>query len=321
MGGPWGFGGLDSWALRFLIGTLSDVFFSVVPRLAAVDHLPEGRDRQEQSVDVRLDLQKVLEPLGELDRNLDNLRDAEALALALGDQQRLGWVAAYRSADPGAGPTPRRPSNSRSAPSASPAPSTTASWSAMARTVWPTPPTRWAITVERSELYERVAESGERLEFGGEGLPLLVLAKHWLAWCLAQLGRFPEGLTRAEQSLRIAESMDHPYSLVVGHRAIGFVTLVKGSAGHGHPSLEPALAICQSASLSVVFDGTASALGYAYALAGRLADGIALLDQAVQHAASTGTSYHSLFLSRLSEAYSMAGRTDEALAVAGGRSP
>jgi tetratricopeptide (TPR) repeat protein len=63
-------------------------------------------------------------------------------------------------------------------------------------------------------------------------------------------------------------------------------------------------------------DGTASALGYAYTLAGRLAEGLSLLDQAVQHAASTGTSYHSLFMSRLSEAYSMAGRVEEAIAVA-----
>jgi hypothetical protein len=38
-------------------------------------------------------------------------------------------------------------------------------------------------------------------------LPLSVVAKHWLAWCLAQLGRFPDGVARAEQALRIAESI------------------------------------------------------------------------------------------------------------------
>jgi hypothetical protein len=37
------------------------------------------------------------------------------------------------------------------------------------------------------------------------------------------------------------------------------------------PPLEKALDICQTAKLSLVFDGTASALGYAY-VAGRLAD-------------------------------------------------
>jgi tetratricopeptide (TPR) repeat protein len=166
------------------------------------------------------------------------------------------------------------------------------------------------------ELYQRVAESGERLEFGGESVPLSLMATQWLALCLAQLGRFPEAVARAEQALRIAESMDHPYSLVVGHRAVGFVHLLMGKLETAVPPLERALDICQTAKLSVVFDGTASALGYAYALAGRLTDGIALLAQAVQHPAATGTEYHSLFVSRLSEAYVMVGRVEEAVAAA-----
>jgi tetratricopeptide (TPR) repeat protein len=83
------------------------------------------------------------------------------------------------------------------------------------------------------------------------------------------------------------------------------------------PSLERALAMCQTAKLSLVFDGTASALGYAYALAGRCADGISLLEQAVQHPAATGIGYHSFYMSRLGEAYLVAGRVEEAAAVAG----
>jgi tetratricopeptide (TPR) repeat protein len=142
------------------------------------------------------------------------------------------------------------------------------------------------------------------------------MAAHWLAWCLAQLGRFQEAVARAEQALHLAESMDQPYSLVMGHRAMGSVNLMKGKLQTAIPSLERALDICQTAKLSLVFDGTASALGYAYAVAGRLADGISLLDQAVQHPAATGTTHHALFMSRLGEAYLMAGRVEEAGAVA-----
>jgi tetratricopeptide (TPR) repeat protein len=82
------------------------------------------------------------------------------------------------------------------------------------------------------------------------------------------------------------------------------------------PSLERALDLCQTNKLSLVFDGTASALGYAYALAGRLADGVPLLERAVQQPAATGTDYHSFFMSRLSEAHLMVGRWKDASAVA-----
>jgi predicted ATPase len=67
--------------------------------LAVLDRLPEGRSKQEQSIDLRFDLGKALEPLGKLDRKLDYLQEAEALALAQGDHRRLGWALAYRSAD------------------------------------------------------------------------------------------------------------------------------------------------------------------------------------------------------------------------------
>jgi tetratricopeptide (TPR) repeat protein len=59
-----------------------------------------------------------------------------------------------------------------------------------------------------------------------------------------------------------------------------------------------------------------TAVSEAYALAGRLADGIPLLERAVQQSATTGIDHHSFFMSRLSEAYLMEGRTKEATAVA-----
>jgi class 3 adenylate cyclase/tetratricopeptide (TPR) repeat protein len=62
--------------------------------LEALGHLPESRDRLEQAIDLRLDLHTVLYPLGEVDRALANLREAESAAEALGDQPRLGRVSA-----------------------------------------------------------------------------------------------------------------------------------------------------------------------------------------------------------------------------------
>jgi predicted ATPase len=63
--------------------------------LVAVEHLPEGRERHEQAIDVRFGLRHALTSLREHDRILTSLQEAEGLAEALGDQHRLGWATAY----------------------------------------------------------------------------------------------------------------------------------------------------------------------------------------------------------------------------------
>ena len=63
--------------------------------LVALAHLPEGRERHEQAIDVRFGLRNALGVLREYGRILTYLREAEGLAQALGDQHRLGWGAAY----------------------------------------------------------------------------------------------------------------------------------------------------------------------------------------------------------------------------------
>jgi class 3 adenylate cyclase/tetratricopeptide (TPR) repeat protein len=62
---------------------------------AALRHLPESRATQEQAIDLRLDLRNALWALGELRQMLDYLRESATLAEALGDQPRLGRVAAF----------------------------------------------------------------------------------------------------------------------------------------------------------------------------------------------------------------------------------
>ena len=63
--------------------------------LAALAHLPEGRATVEQAIDLRFELRQALQALGEHQRVVDYLREAEALAATLDDQRRMGWVSAY----------------------------------------------------------------------------------------------------------------------------------------------------------------------------------------------------------------------------------
>jgi predicted ATPase len=62
--------------------------------LGALQRLPERSDTQVLGIDLRLDLRNALWPLGEFRQIFVPLQDAAALAEALGDHHRLGWVCA-----------------------------------------------------------------------------------------------------------------------------------------------------------------------------------------------------------------------------------
>ena len=57
-------------------------------------------------------------------------------------------------------------------------------------------------------------------------------------------------------------------------------------------------------------------LGYAYALSGRLPEGVALIEEALADPEATGTTQHPLLRAYLGEAHLIAGHGDDAVAVA-----
>jgi class 3 adenylate cyclase/tetratricopeptide (TPR) repeat protein len=63
--------------------------------LVALKHQPETRETLEQAIDLRFDLRTSLFPLGELERVITYLREADALAGTLADQRRTGYVSVY----------------------------------------------------------------------------------------------------------------------------------------------------------------------------------------------------------------------------------
>jgi tetratricopeptide (TPR) repeat protein len=83
------------------------------------------------------------------------------------------------------------------------------------------------------------------------------------------------------------------------------------------PILERGLALSQSADIPLQFPLMASLLSAAYALAGRAAEALPLLDQMLERVA-TGRRMlvHALVLTELSEACLLVGRVDEACALA-----
>ena len=285
--------------------------------LVALEHLPENRHTTEQAIDLRFDLRNSLLPLGQLDRILEHLRQAETLAQALDDQPRLGRVHAY-----------------------------------MAHYCWQTGEHDQAIESGQRALaiaealddfdltvvtnfflgqayhargdYRRVTDftmrNIESLEgdlickrFGMTGL-LSVLSRTWLAWSLAELGDFAQGMSRAEEGVQIAEAANEPYSRIAAYFGESLVSLRRGDFHRAIPKLERGLMLCQTGNLPIWFPRVASVLGYTYALSGRVTQGLPLLEQSVEKTASPGfMGSCSLWFLWRSEAYLLAGRVHEAI--------
>jgi len=289
--------------------------------LDALRHLPQHSEWRAQAIDLHLDASRALLALGERAKTVDHARQAEALAESLGDERRLGralvalairarnWGESDRALDLGqrALAIAIRLNDLALETSVN----NLLGW------IWQTE----GHYRQSGEIFSRVAETlrGDRLDelwFSGGVLLVSVASRAYLAWSLAELGEFAEATARGEEALRIAREVDQPASLVVADRSLGFVSLRRGAIPQAIPPLERALELRRMAPVRNLFHLTAAHLGYAYALSGRLPDGVTLMEEALADPEATGTTYHPLLLAYLGEAYLLAGHWDDAVAVA-----
>ncbi len=140
-----------------------------------------------------------------------------------------------------------------------------------------------------------------------------VWARSWLAWCLAEVGEFVEGVTVGEEAAAIAESGDHPYSRVQAAFGLGTLYVIQGRPDQAIPVLEQGLVVARLANIPFLVPFMTGPLGAAYALDGRSDRAVALLEQTVEQAVSMRlVANQSLRLAWLGEAFLLAGRFDAA---------
>jgi class 3 adenylate cyclase/tetratricopeptide (TPR) repeat protein len=289
--------------------------------LTALGHLPETRERLEQAIDLRFDLRTALFPLGEFERIFGDLREAEGLARTLDDQQRLGklsvylchnlWITGHPTEALGFGQNAQAIAESLGDV---PLQVTANLYLGVA--------CLWAGDYRRAEdLLRKVLQLLEgdrsRERFGLAGFPA-VMARGYLTWVLADRGAFQEGIVHGQEGLRLAEALDHPYSLTFASWTLAPLHIIKGELSHAIPLLERGVAVSREWNLTIHLVQNMGLLGYSYALSGRIAEGIPLLEHALS---ASETMQHGvaqpLFLMYLSEAYALADRLEDALAFAG----
>jgi tetratricopeptide (TPR) repeat protein len=144
-----------------------------------------------------------------------------------------------------------------------------------------------------------------------------MLSRSHVAWSLAEMGGFAEGAGVGEEAVQLAEAVEQPYSAAIALMWVGLLYCRQGMLQQAIPRLERGLGFSQTANFPIFFPLTASVLCTAYALAGRTAEALPLLEQLAQRVASGERMFaHELVFTELSAACLLVGRVDEARALA-----
>jgi class 3 adenylate cyclase/tetratricopeptide (TPR) repeat protein len=276
--------------------------------LVALQHLPDRRDTCEQAIDLRFDLRNVLVPLGEYGRLLAQLRQAEPLAEALGDLRRQGQLAGYtafclRQLGDSDGALASAQRALALATAQGEVGLQVAANDALGGVYF------WALND-----YQRAAEVFRRNVETLHGAPLrerfgtvavqAVFCRAFLAMCLAELCAFAKGQVHGDGALRLAEAVEHPYSLAWAYVAVGHLTLCQGALPQAIRVLERGLARGEAAQLSLMMRHCQARLGTAYALSGGTTEALLLLEQTMAH--------HPAHAVWRGEGYVLAGRPEAA---------
>ena len=284
--------------------------------LRALERLPETPETLRRAIDLRFDLRNAFLPMGKFDTFYRYLREAETLARKLGDQRRLGWTSVYlchyfwmtgRASEARTlGHSAHGIADTLSDATLHIVASFYLGLACYASGDHP----------RAEELFRAAVRSLEgdlsRQRCGLAGFPA-AMSRSYLGLAVANRGEFGEGIANAEEGIRVAEALDHPYSLIVACWSLGLLYDVKGDPGEAARVLERGLALCREWKLTVLVPLVSGPLGYAYALTGRVTEGLSLLSQALQDMEVMGRgAYHSQVVVHLGEACVLAGRLDEA---------
>ncbi|PYS17068.1 MAG: hypothetical protein DMG15_00380 [Acidobacteria bacterium] len=285
--------------------------------LGVLKHLPLNRVTLTLGVDLRLELRPSLLTLGEQERIVEHLSQAESLAEELGDKRRIGCVLAdmsayfsregedYRAVSPG----------ERALAIATELGDfglQVIALDRLSRVYMGLGEYRRAIALcERSTSLLEGKPVGERF---GMASVASVVTRIPLVLSLAELGDVANGIAQGEEVVRIAEMVGQPFSLVGAYLLVSHIYIVKGDLEKATPLAERSLDICRNAEIFSEVSRAVAQLGYAYLHLGRVADALTLLEQAVKR--PTMRRFYTLHVCWLGDAYLLAGRREEAHQVA-----
>jgi class 3 adenylate cyclase/tetratricopeptide (TPR) repeat protein len=279
-----------------------------------------GSPTHQQAVELRLDLRAALSPLGEFGPMIRYLQEAEALARKLPDPGHLGLVSAFlANYFILQGQTDRALECGRRALEIGAAKSDRALRVLANASIATIQLTLGDYTggiglAERN--LELLTGGAEYDRFGMGPLPS-VYSRVILALSHAELGQFAQAAAHADDAMRIAETIDHPHSVILTCQAAGTMQLRRGDAQAAIALLERGLALSETADIPAPLPQLAAQLSSAYALEGRGAQALEVLERGVRVAVAANNAFgHMLRSGYRSEVLLALGRSGEALPLA-----
>jgi class 3 adenylate cyclase/tetratricopeptide (TPR) repeat protein len=238
--------------------------------LGVLETQPQSQTTMELAFGTRLKLRSVLAQLGEMRLTLERLREAEALAERLSDDLRRGQVCAFMTnAHSLLGQLDEaRMSGERAL--------------TIARGLGDLQ-LRTVATSYLEQVHYFRGEYGLVVDLASENLaarptdlvdqygklaPPWTDDRLWLVLSLAQLGRFAEAAEQDVEAIRLAVPTQTAYSFVQAHRAAGMLRILKGDWTAARRSIEPAIAVARTASLSFFLADVVTASAWVLAFLG-----------------------------------------------------
>jgi class 3 adenylate cyclase/tetratricopeptide (TPR) repeat protein len=283
--------------------------------LQALTHLPEGRSKLEQSIDIRLELRPPLLQLGRLRDVLQLSKEAEHLGAELGDESRLGRVYSYLvnyhylNGEPDLaieyGERCLRIADATQDLALQALARGYLGLSCHAQGQY-----------RRAELILRQNVDALALARGSaadQSAISYVTSSGWLAFTLAELGDFHAADACADQALRVADGAGHAYGQTIARTLAGLVWLRRGQLERAFSYLQPSLEACREKHLDVWRPIPASLLGLTQALSGRVDEALPLLKDGVHLSEVLGVNaYLALWTLNLAEGLMTAGQVERA---------
>jgi tetratricopeptide (TPR) repeat protein len=258
--------------------------------LATLSSLPDASEMVERAIDLRVDLRGAIFPLGEIQRGLTYLREAEALARQLDDPRRLGWISAYTTnqvwmiGDSTNGNAFGEQALAIAEKLRDRPLQLVATYYLGANLI-----TRGDYRLTQA-LFQRVADwvADDPMErCGMTGFPAGI-SRAYIAWSLAERGEFDRAIRTGQEGIVIADRIDHPFTMTWARWGLVNSYLIKGDHEPALGLLKRMHGLVRDWNLGVWSAFLPWATGWAHTLSDRGAEALAFLEQALKTRDSLG---------------------------------